>query len=137
MTWFSLPGTQVFLKSHSNEKCDFFSLLYYQKTFGSQRMRTGKSLETLTCKQNTIKYSFSEKSEIVLGSRVSQVALMVKYLPANTGDLRETVSIAGSGRSSGGGQGNPLQYPCLENTMDRGAFRVTVHRVAKSRTRLK
>ena len=46
------------------------------------------------------------------------------------------VSIPGSGRSSGGGNGNPLQYPCLENPMDRGAWRATVHGDAKSRTPL-
>ena len=67
-------------------------------------------------------YSFSERSEIMLGARASQVVLVVKYLPANAGDLREMVSTIGSGRSSGGSQGNPLQYPCLENTMDRGAW---------------
>ena len=46
-------------------------------------------------------------------------------------------SVPGSGRSPGGGRGNLLQYSCLENPMDRGAWRATVHRVAKSRTRLK
>ena len=45
----------------------------------------------------------------------SQVALAVKNLPANAGDLRDTGSIPGSGRSLGGGHGNPLQYSCLEN----------------------
>ena len=46
-------------------------------------------------------------------------------------------SIPGSGRCPGGGHGNPLQYSCLENAMDRGACWATVHRVAKSQTRLK
>ena len=45
-------------------------------------------------------------------------------------------SIPGLGRSPGEGNGNPLQYPCLENSMDGGAWRATVHRVAKSQTRL-
>ena len=49
-----------------------------------------------------------------------QVVLVVKNLRANEGDIRDTVSIPGSGRSSGGGHGNPLQYSCLENPMDRG-----------------
>ena len=53
---------------------------------------------------------------------------MVKNLPANAGDVG---SISGSGRSPGGGNDNPLQYSCLENLMDRGAWRATVHRVAK------
>ena len=51
----------------------------------------------------------------------------------NVGDLG---SIPGLGRSPGGGHGNPLQYPCLENSMDRGAWKATVPGVAKSRTRL-
>ena len=67
----------------------------------------------------------------------SQVALMVKNPPANAGDGRDTGSIPGSGRSPGGRHGNPLQYSCLENPMDRGTWKATVHRVAKSWTRLK
>ena len=59
---------------------------------------------------------------------------MVKKLLAKAGDIRDTGSIPGSGRSSGGGHGNPLQYSCLENPMDRGAWRATVHEVAKSQT---
>ena len=66
----------------------------------------------------------------------SQVALEVKNPPANVGDLRDVGSIPGSGRSPGGGHGNPLQYSCLESPMDRGAWRATVHGVAKTRTRL-
>ena len=50
-----------------------------------------------------------------------QVALVVKNLPANAGYIRDAGSIPGSGRSPGGGLGNPLQYSCLENPMDRGA----------------
>ena len=56
-----------------------------------------------------------------------------KETTCNAGDLG---SIPGSGRSPGEGNGNPLQYSCLENPMDRGAWRATVHGVAKSRTRL-
>ena len=59
--------------------------------------------------------------------------LVVKNLPANAGD---TDSIPGLGRSPGEGNGNPLQYSCLENPMDRGAWQATVHGVAKSQTRL-
>ena len=50
----------------------------------------------------------------------------------NAGDTGDAGLVPGSGRSPGGGHGNPLQYPCLENPMDRGAWRATVHRVAKS-----
>ena len=51
----------------------------------------------------------------------SQVVLVVKNPPAKVGDIRDTGSIPGSGRSPGGGHGNPLQYSCLKNPMDRGA----------------
>ena len=66
----------------------------------------------------------------------SQVALVVKNLPVNAGDILYESSIPGLGRSHGGGHGNLLQYSCLENPMDRGAWQATVHRIAKSRTRL-
>ena len=62
----------------------------------------------------------------------SQVVLVVKNLPANAGDVRDMDSIPGSGRSPKVRNGNPLQYSCLENPMDRGAWRATVHRVTKS-----
>ena len=65
---------------------------------------------------------------------VSQVVLAVKNLTANAGDLRDVSSISESGRSPGGGHGNPLQYSCLENPMDRGAWWAIVHGVTKSQT---
>ena len=61
------------------------------------------------------------------------MALVVKNPPAHSGDITDPGLIPGLGRSPGGGHGNPLQYSCLENPMDRGAWRATVHRVAKSR----
>ena len=69
--------------------------------------------------------------------RSSQVALVVKNTPVNSGDIRGAGSVPGLGRCPGEGNGNPLQDSCLENPMDRGAWWATVHRVAKSRTRLK
>ena len=66
----------------------------------------------------------------------SQVELVLKNLPANAGDARDVDSIPGLGRSPGGGHSNPLQYSCLENSMDRGAWWATVPGVAQSRTRL-
>ena len=63
--------------------------------------------------------------------------LVVKNLPAIAGDVRDVGSIPGSGRSPGGGHGNPLQYSCLENLMDRAVWQATVHSVVKSRTQLK
>ena len=57
---------------------------------------------------------------------------MVRNLPANTGDSGDAGSIPGSGRFPGEENGNPLQYSCLENSIDRGAWPTTVHRVAES-----
>ena len=67
----------------------------------------------------------------------SQVVLLVKNLPANAGDIRDTGSIPGLGRSPGEGHDKSLQYFCLENPMDRGAWWATVHGVTKSQTQLK
>ena len=67
----------------------------------------------------------------------SQVVLVVKNLPSNAEDIRDVGSIPGSGTSPGGEHGNPLQYSCIENPMDRGAWRAMVQRVAKSQTQLK
>ena len=55
---------------------------------------------------------------------------MLKNPPASAGDTRNLGSVPGLGRSPGGGNGNPLQYSCLENSMDRGAWRAIVHGVA-------
>ena len=65
------------------------------------------------------------------------MALVVKNLTANAGDVRDMSSIPGLGRSPGGGNDNPFQYSCLEEPMDRGASWATVHRVTKSQTQLK
>ena len=67
----------------------------------------------------------SQSSRIM--TKASQVTLVVKNSPANAGDIRDTNLIPGSGRAPGGRHGNPLQYSCLENPMDRGAWRATVH----------
>ena len=65
------------------------------------------------------------------------MVLVVKNPPANAGDVKDSDLISGWGKSPGGGNGNPLQYSCLENPMDRGAWQATVRRVAKSQTQLK
>ena len=70
-------------------------------------------------------------------SGAPQVVLVVKNPPADAGELRDMGSTPGSGRSSGGGHGNLLQYSCLENPMDREALWATAQRVTKSWTRLK
>ena len=62
---------------------------------------------------------------------------MVKNLPANVGGIRDTGSIPELGKSSREGHGNPLQYSCLENPVDRGAWQDTVHGVAMSQTQVK
>ena len=59
---------------------------------------------------------------------------MVKNPPANAGDIRELGSIPGLGRFLGGGHGNPIQYSCLENPTDRGAWWAIVHGIAKRQT---
>ena len=66
-----------------------------------------------------------------------RVVLVVKNVPTNAGDKRDSSSIPGSARSPREGHGNTFQYSCLENPMGRGAWRATVHGVTKSRTRLK
>ena len=68
------------------------------------------------------------------GKDPSNVALVVKKPPASAGDIRDAGLIPGLGRSSGGGNGNPLQNSCLENPTDRGAWRAIAHRVAQSQT---
>ena len=75
-----------------------------------------------------------ENSLLVGPHGASLVALVIKNPPANAGDIRDAISIPGSGRSPGGGYGNPLQYSCLENPMDRGAWQATI---ASHKVRLK
>ena len=79
----------------------------------------------------------TQEGQRLLRSQPIQVVLVVKNLLDNTGDLRDTGSIPGLGRSPGGGHSNPLQYSCLENSMDRGAWGATVHGVTQSRIQLK
>ena len=66
--------------------------------------------------------------------RTSQVELVVENSPANAGDIRDSGLILGLGRSPKGGNGKPLQYSCLENPMDIGAWQAMVHGVTKSWT---
>ena len=61
----------------------------------------------------------------------SQVALVVKNLPVKEADLRDVGLLPGLERSSGEGNGNPLQYSCLQDPMDRGAWRATIYGIAK------
>ena len=68
-----------------------------------------------------------KRNFLYLTTLISQVALVVKSLPASAGGIRDKSSITGLGRSPGGGHGNPLQYSYLENLMDREAWWATVH----------
>ena len=80
---------------------------------------------------------FEVFDELLIKFWVSQVVLVVKNWLANAGGVRDLGLVTGSGRSPGGGHGNPLQYSCLEeNAMDRGAWRATGHEVAKNPTGL-
>ena len=84
--------------------------------------------------------SLSLETRALYSSRSSLGALyppVVKYPPSNAGDLTDAGLIPGLGRSPGGGHSNPPQYSCLENLMDRGVWRATVHRITKSWTWLK
>ena len=84
-----------------------------------------------------VKFANDTELRITEGRMGFLAGLVVKNLPANEGDIRDMGPIPGSGRSPGGEHGNPLQYSCLENSMDRGAWWATVHGVAKSWTQLK
>ena len=103
--------------------------------FGGGKMRELHLGEIKTGKKEK---STSPSSSFYLRKMVSQIGLgfgLVKNPPNNAGDMRDKCSIPGSRRSPGGGHGNPLQYSCLENPMDRGAS--WVHTVTKNQTRLR
>ena len=81
--------------------------------------------------------AYPEVNCSIFSSGVSQLALVVKNLPANAGDIRGVALIPGLGQSPGGEHGNPLQYSCLDNPTGRGAWWATVHGVAQSWTWLR
>ena len=83
------------------------------------------------------KYLFGPSTsshQILWSQKYTPRGTVVKNPPANAGDTRDTGSIPGSGRSPGIRNGNPLRYPCLENPMDREAWRATVHRITTNQT---
>ena len=85
--------------------------------------------------QNSIKQlSFNKKKLFFFLSGDFPGGSVIKNPPANAGNIGDEGSIPGSGRSPGVENGNPLQYPCLENSMDRGTWRAAVHGVAESCT---
>ena len=83
----------------------------------------------------TAESDFNALLSIRAASQVGS-AVKKKNLPANSGGAGETDSVPGLGRSPGGGNSNPLQYSCLENSMDTGAWWAPAHGVAKNQTRL-
>ena len=85
-------------------------------------MSTSMSKQALLCAP-FINFCLKEENSLL--------ALVVKNLSANVGDVKDVGSMPELGRSPGEGNGNPLQYSCLENPMDRGAWWATVHRVAE------
>ena len=100
--------------------CAFFS-----KIAGTESEGESTVILSIKCHLNQFYYITKQIS-------ASQVALVVKNLPTNAGDVRDVGSVPGSGRSPGEGNGNLLQYSCLENPMDRGAWWAIVHGVTKS-----
>ena len=84
-----------------------------------------------------VRHDWSYLAAAAAFNRTFQVALVVKNPPTNAGDLRDKRLLSGSGRSPAEGNGNLLQYSCLVNSMDRGAWWATVHRVTQNQTWLK
>ena len=127
MDWLDLRAIQGTLKSLLQHHSLKASVLQIYPPDVAKFPRIGFQGEGLAISNLSPKLHL-EESYICL--QASQMALVGKNPAANTGDIRDTGSIPGSGRSpGGGGHGNPLQYPCLEAPMHRGAWRATVHGV--------
>ena len=109
----------------------------YFPTCGKQLGSRDGDYWELCLNKNLCVFFFPRKSAHLLNICKQMVALVVKNLPSNAGYVRDKSLIPELGRSSGAGHGNPLQYSCLENPTDKGAWWATVHRVAKSQTQLK
>ena len=96
-------------------------------------------MHTCICMAESLRCSLETTTTLLnwlYPNRTSQVGLLVKNLPANAGDVRDTGLVPGLGRSPEDGNGNPLQHSCLGNPMDRGAWWAPVHMVAKNQTGL-
>ena len=115
-------------------KCD---LLQFKSRCPGKAIQNGKKyVQTQIPTRNSSPkpLNSSEFCNIYIEFRASQVVLVVKNPLANAGDVRDVGSISGSGQSHGGGHCNPLQYSCLQNPMDRGAWWATDHSITKSQT---
>ena len=110
------------------------------QSVGSQRAGHGWATDSTTTTCFPEKFTYIKLWVISTKPWASQVALVVKNPPVKAGDTGDTHWIPGSQEthtgSSEGRHGNPLQYSCLENPMDRGAWQATIHGAAKSQTRL-
>ena len=152
MDWldlFAVQGTLRVFSSTTVQKHQFFSAqlsLYsksrihtclLEKTIALTRQTfVGKVMSLLLNMLSGFDIACLPRSKLLLISWQQSpfaVALVVKNPPANSGDIRHASSVPELGRSPGEGNGNPLQYSCLENSMDRGAWQAKVHRLSKSR----
>ena len=116
--WVTLPtcGTHLSFSGRDHSSCVLLNAHYV----------LGLGLDVLYSRF-LLALTVAQQVGTIFISWTSQVALVVKNPPGNARDIRDTGSIPGSGRSPGGGPSNPLQYFCLENPMDRGAWWATVH----------
>ena len=122
-SWFGLEAINIF----KILKWVFIHMLVFSRDW--EQKLEGTYYEILRYKSH-----LTLKSCILTSPWASHGALVVKNLPANAGDIRDVNSIPGSGLSTRGGHGNPLQYSWLENPMDTRAWKSIVQRVAKSQT---
>ena len=138
---YSLPGSSV----HGVHQAKTLEWVAMPSSRGPSQSRDQHSVSCISCIAGRFfiteppgkRSSLSIFKFAILFKWASLVSLMVKNMPANAGHLRDMHLTPRLGRSPGGGHGNPLQCFCLENPLDRGAWRATVHRVIQSRTRLK
>ena len=107
------------------------------KTLGLKSTKNSKNVLERLNSRFELKEKRISKLEVRPIDNKGQAVLVVKNPPVHAGNVGDVGSIPGLGRSTGGGQVHPLQYSCLGNPMDRGAWWATVHRVAKSWTILK
>ena len=140
---FAGPVTHSLILAITEEPCRFKEVKRkLQRLFSRSWVKgtwEGLSACRFSCLSHLSRVSYS-KVEISTFHRrwgASQMALMVKNSPINAEDVRDVSSISGSGRSPGGGHGNPLQYSCLENPINRRAWWAIDHGVTKSWTWLK
>ena len=115
------PASESFSDATQVTQCKFPASLSGDTVFDHQMA------PSLSCGPDAFPKPVATFDSLLPLTLTSQMALVVKKLPAKVGDIKDTGSIPGLGRSPGKGNGNPLQYFCLENPMDRGAWWATVH----------